>query len=103
MTDSLVISQTESFSRLPHAPIVEAVMELRIAAVPWDEAQVTEQFKPRLPDYPNISPQREIFQIFQTSPSNAQGPVTNSSITFKGLRFQSADKLHVVQFNRDSF
>ena len=97
------IDLTQTFPHLDRAPIVEAVIEIRTRAQsPWEESGVTQRLKAALPEYPTVhsmnAVQGEIVFGAQTSP---QGAV--HELGWNGLRFQSADELHVVQFNRDSF
>lgn len=97
------IDATEQFQHLPHAPIVEAVIEVRARAeCAWEESLVSEQLKPKLPDYPDVASQNEFRQEFKLG--LGQPPEARQhDLGWKGLRFQSADKRHVAQFNRDGF
>lgn len=97
------IDLAERFEHLPRAPIVEAAIGIitRAEAV-WDEATISEQLKAQLPDYPYIVPQQEFQAQVRISPP--QPPETKQhGLGWKGLRFQSVDKTHVAQFNRDGF
>jgi uncharacterized protein (TIGR04255 family) len=97
------IDLTEQFQHLPHAPIVEAVIEIRARAeVAWEERVVSEQLKPQLPDYPQVSSQNEFRQEVKFGVGQLP-EATQHNLGWKGLRFQSADQRQVVQFNRDSF
>ncbi|MBI5307980.1 MAG: TIGR04255 family protein [Planctomycetes bacterium] len=97
------INTAEIFPRLTKSPIVEAAIEVRAQAkITWDEPLVTEQLKTKLPDYPNTQSQREFKSTLEFGiGKKAKGDVLDMG--WKGLRFESADKLHIAQFNRDSF
>lgn len=54
---ALKIDLTEQFPRLSHAPITEAVVEVRAhAEVPWEESGIRSQLAPLLPGYQKLSP-----------------------------------------------
>lgn len=103
MPSKFSINTSETFVRLPKAPIVEAVMEVRAQAeAPWDEPLVTDQLKTKLPDYPNVQSQQEFRHELKVElGQKAEGAIQDMG--WKGLRFESADKLHIAQFNRDGF
>ena len=97
------IDLSESFPLLTRAPIIEAVMGVTARAeATWDESAVSEQFKLRLPDYPVFQSHREIRHEFKLA-ADAQPEQAVHDMGWRGLRCESADKLHVVQFNRDGF
>ncbi|MGH8605195.1 MAG: TIGR04255 family protein [Gammaproteobacteria bacterium] len=99
----LKIDLTESFPRLAHAPIVEAVIEVRARAeAPWEEAVILERLKSRLPDYPASQSQQSLQFEFKVEPGKTPEQAIHD-LGWKGLRFESADKLHVAQFNRELF
>ncbi|SPE60106.1 conserved hypothetical protein [Verrucomicrobia bacterium] len=97
------IDPTESFTHLPRAPIVEAVIGIVTRAeVAWEEQTVSEKLRAELPDYPNLRPQLE----FQTEVNFNPGKPPEArqrDLGWKGIRVQSADGLHIAQFNRDGF
>lgn len=97
------IDLTESFPPLSRAPIVEAVIGVtaRAEAV-WDESAISEQFKQRLPEYPGVHSHREIRHEFKLA-ADAQPEQAVRDMGWRGLRCESADKLHIAQFNRDGF
>ncbi len=103
MTSRIIIDTDEKFPHLTKAPIVEAVIEVSAQAEqPWDEPLITEQLKARLPDYPNVQSQREFrHEVKVELGQKAEGAIQD--LGWKGLRFESADKLQVAQFNRDGF
>ena len=97
------IDVKESFPRLVQAPIVETVIEIRTQAeAPWEEPVITEQLKSMLPDYPSVQSQQQFMHEVKVEVGQkAEGVIQN--LGWKGLRFESADKLHIAQFNRDGF
>ncbi len=97
------IDLTERFPLLTRAPIVEAVIGVTARAeAAWDEAAISEQLKQRLPEYPLVQSQRQVrHQI--TVGTNAEAAQSTTDLGWRGLRCDSADALHVAQFNRDGF
>jgi uncharacterized protein (TIGR04255 family) len=103
MLSPLKIDTTERFPRLAHAPIAEAVIEMRARAeVPWEESAVRERLVPLLSDYPKIESQREFEHELQVGPGQ-ETVQKHRDLGWKGLRCESNDHLHIVQFNRDGF
>lgn len=97
------IDLKESFPPLSRAPIVEAIIGVTARAVSsWEEPAISEILKQRLPDYPNVQSHREIRHEFKLAP-NAQTEQAVQDMGWLGLRCESADKLHITQFNRDGF
>jgi uncharacterized protein (TIGR04255 family) len=97
------IDVTERFPHLPNAPIVEAVIEVRgRAEEPWEESAIQTQLKKQLPDYPQVASHREFQHEVKMAPGQ-EPQQTLLDLGWKGLRLQSADKLHIAQFNRDGF
>jgi len=98
--NEIKIDVAEQFEHLPHAPIVEAVIEVRARAeVGWEEGVISKTLKPKLPDYPRVVSQKE----FQPEVEFGPGQAPQHDLGWKGLRFQSADERHIAQFNRDGF
>lgn len=101
----LVIDIGEQFQRLPRAPIVEAVIDIRAReGTKLEEETVKEQLGSKVRGYQFLDSRRKI-QVRQDMNLGAVEP-TNSIIRdlgWKGLRFQSTDEKHIVQFNRDGF
>jgi uncharacterized protein (TIGR04255 family) len=104
------IDLTESFPLLARAPIVEAVIEIRARAeTPWEERAITQSVKTRLKDYPGVLSGRAVqFKMEVALPSAQAGPAAPGKqsvddMGWRGLRCESADKLHIAQFNRDGF
>lgn len=53
MAGEFTIAWQEQFPHLPHAPIVEAVIDIRAQAEgAWKETDVSPWLKEKLPDYP---------------------------------------------------
>ena len=104
MADSeFKIDLTQTFPHLDKAPIVEAVIEIRTRAEGlWEESTVTQRLKADLPEYPNVLSMNAVRQEITLGPQ-APSQGTLHELGWNGLLFESADKLHVAQFNRDSF
>ncbi len=97
------IDLTEAFPLLSRAPIVEAVIGVTARAESaWEESAVSEQFKQRLPEYPSVQSHREIRHEIKVT-ADAQPEQAVHDMGWRGLRCESADKLHIAQFNRDGF
>jgi uncharacterized protein (TIGR04255 family) len=104
MTDSpkLQINLDDAFPHLTHAPIVEAVIEIRARAQSvWEEPAITEKLKPQLPDYPKVASQGQVMQEITIGGDQPKAVVHNRG--WHGLIFQSDDGKNVAQFNRDGF
>ncbi len=103
VTSEFKIDLMEPFPLLAHAPIVEAVIDIRARAESaWEESTISQQLKPRLADYPSVVSQSEVRQEFKLGPGKPP-EATTQDLGWKGLRFQSADQRHIAQFNRDGF
>lgn len=99
----LTINISERFQHLPRAPIVEAVIDIRARAVTaLEEALVKPQLEAKLSGYQFLGSQREIEHGFTLEGDKPPGLMIRD-LGWKGLRFQSADKKHIAQFNRDGF
>ena len=91
----LDINLDEDFERLPHAPIVEAVIHWRARAErTLDPEQFLGALKERLDDYPHHQPQHEIQLETHFGP---QGSLAKQEAHWQGFRFESTDKLHIAQ------
>ncbi len=103
LSSKIRIDTREAFPHLTNAPIVEAVIEIRaLTEVTWDETLITAQLKGKLPDYPNVQSQQE----FRHEVKLEFGQKASDAILdlgWKGLIFKSVNKVHIAQFNRDSF
>lgn len=99
----LKIDVTEHFPHLEHAPIVEAIIEIRTRVdTPWEESALREQVKAKLPSYPNIISQKEFHHEVKMKADQPPEQIFHD-LGWKGLRFQSADGRCIAQFNRDGF
>ncbi|MFN0315886.1 MAG: TIGR04255 family protein [Burkholderiales bacterium] len=101
----LVIDTSEAFSHLPHAPIVEAVIDIRARSlVVLEEAVLRPQLETKLAGYLFLDSIQH-FQIHHEARLQADAPVSQivPEGSWTGLRFQSADKKQIAQFNRDGF
>jgi len=97
------IDLAEPFPHLPHAPIVEAVIDVRARAeVPWEEEAIQAQIKAQLPDYPQADSRRDFRHELKMAPGQ-EPQQTLLDLGWKGLRLRSSDKPHIAQFNRDGF
>lgn len=96
------IDFNESFEHLPNAPIVEAVIHWRARSekklVP---AELLQQLKERLPDYPISQQQQEIQMESQVEHDGSSAQQHRTS--WHGFRFESSDQKHVAQFTRNGF
>jgi uncharacterized protein (TIGR04255 family) len=103
VTPPFRIDLTEKFPRLAKAPIAEAVIEMRARAeMPWDESGIRGHLAPLLPGYPKIESQSEFEHEMQFGPG--QDTVQrHRNLGWRGLRCESADHVHIAQFNRDGF
>jgi len=99
---NLEINLEEKFQYLSHAPIVEAVIDIRARpASDLVESELKYQVESLLEGYEFLDSNQEFQHEFKLE----QGTQPSSQIRFdwKGLRFQSGDKKHIAQFNRDGF
>jgi uncharacterized protein (TIGR04255 family) len=94
------INLNEKFTHLSKAPIVEAIFDIRVASVFWDEVVLREQLKQMLPDFPKVDNLQQI--QFQFMPGQSEKS-SFKDISTTGLRLNSSDGLHVVQFNKTAF
>src|SRR5256885_2079537 len=102
LTKPLTIDPNETFPALPRAPIVEAVIGIRAQAGPdWTEEALQAKVKAKLPEYPEAESQREI-QI-EAMFEAGRLPSQRQRDTWRGLKFTSANKCQIAQFNRDGF
>ncbi len=99
----LKIDVAESFQHLEHAPIVEAVIEIRTRVEsPWEESALREQLKAKLPSYPKIFSQSEFQHELKVKAGQPPEQLFHD-LGWRGLRLQSADGRYIAQFNRDGF
>jgi uncharacterized protein (TIGR04255 family) len=97
------IDLTEQFPRLAQAPIAETAIEMRARAeVSWEESGIRGQLVSLLQGYPKIESQNEFEHEMQFGPG--QDTVQrHRDLGWRGLRCESADHVHIAQFNRDGF
>lgn len=97
---NLEINLEEKFQHLSQAPIVEAVIDIRArSTTTFNEESLRPQVEAALTGYRFLDSHQEL-EI-----KLGDGQASSQSIRFdwKGLRFQSDDKKHIAQFNRDGF
>lgn len=93
----------EQFPHLPHAPIVEAVIDIRgRAEAPWEESAIRAQLTAQLPGYSQLNSHREFRHEVRIAPGQEPQQAL-LDLGWKGLRLQSSDKLHIAQYYRDGF
>lgn len=101
--DRYEIDRSKSFERLEHAPIIEAVIEIRCSAEePWAEDIIKDTIGERLEGY----------EFWDSTSRFRQGvkiednvPITESmeKVGWRGVRYRSKDESYVAAFNRDGF
>jgi uncharacterized protein (TIGR04255 family) len=103
-TPALVeIKTDESFEHLPHAPIVEAVIDIRArAAQKLEESSVRSRLEPSLEAYGFLDSQRQFHGEVKLEPGKPPSQLVRD-VGWKGVRFRSSDEKHIAQFNRDGF
>jgi uncharacterized protein (TIGR04255 family) len=93
----------EAFEHLPHAPIVEAVIDIRArAAQKLEESSVRSRLETSLNGYGFLDSQREFQGEVKLEPGKAPSQVVRD-VGWKGVRFRSFDEKCIAQFNRDGF
>lgn len=99
----LDINVEEPFRHLRHAPIVEAVVEIRAhPTVDWTEAAVRHELESKLPDYAFLDSHR----AFQYDMKMVQGKPPDQvyrDLGWSGMRFRSADEKAIARFSKDGF
>lgn len=97
------INPAEEFEHLSNAPIVEAVIEIRATSTTQlEESEVRSQVETGLAGYAFLDSRREYRGELRITPKEALKQEVHD-LGWKGLRFQSTDKKHIAQFNRDGF
>jgi uncharacterized protein (TIGR04255 family) len=92
-----------NFPHLSNAPIVEAIIDLRIETEKkWESESFREDLSNELPDYPIIEPQR-IIRVETMAKKDEIPRAAATDLGLIGFFFRSEDKLHVAQFQRDGF
>jgi len=99
----LTINVDESFQHLPHAPIVEAVIDIRSQpTVAFEEATFKPQLEAKLGGYEYLDSQRTFQHEFRVEAGKPPSAMARD-MGWQGLRFQSTDKKQIAQFNRNEF
>lgn len=101
----LHIDPPEQFPHLSHAPITEAVIEIRAHAmetVTWNESEILAKLKSQLPDYPEHRPTRGFESQFQIRPGQ-EPSVATRDLGLQGFQFASTDKKRITNFQRVRF
>ncbi|MDQ6950426.1 MAG: TIGR04255 family protein [Mariprofundales bacterium] len=101
--DPTFLNLDEQFPHLIHAPIVEAIVEVRTqAGIPWEENPVSEKIKKELSDYPDVQSLKMMqHELKVTAGQRPEQAVRD--LGWRGLRCETEDKLQVAQFYRDGF
>jgi uncharacterized protein (TIGR04255 family) len=100
--DEFKITLSDRFTHLPHAPIIEAVIDFRASATePWDLAALAERLKQRLPEYPTIGVQQTWQTELRILPG--QSPLAEQRDFVQGLRLQSAEGRQIATFHPAGF
>lgn len=96
------IDLKEEFPHLFKAPIVEAVLDIRVVpSVQWEETTLRDELKKCLPDFPKVEALRGA--MVQIIPPGQPGAPTFEDFGCVGLKYTSSDNLHIAQFNKGAF
>lgn len=91
--------QGDAFPNLPHAPITEAVLELRgRARSKMDHEEIQKILNSTLPEY-EVS---KVHQRLEIGFSEDQPPI-KQDLGYQGVRVNSKDKLEFCRFEKDTF
>jgi uncharacterized protein (TIGR04255 family) len=100
----LTINVAEKFDHLPHAPITEAIIQVRGRVLaPWEENSTLTRLKSALPDYPNRESVRTIQQDLTLSPDAQPETTPVIDLGWSGAVFRNNARTHVANFHRDAF
>ena len=95
-----VVQPSEGFPALRNPPIAEAVLEFRAQpTADWNQERIVEILKERLPDFPELEPQRIVEQQFHAEIGKLPQHSTRD-LGWLGVMLTSADKLRRAQFQR---
>ena len=97
------IDRNKSFEHLEHAPIIEAVVEIRCpSAVPWAEETIPDMVAKRLQGYQFLDSRTE---YSQTVNIKKKVPISElvATVGWKGVRYRSDDEKYICAVNRDGF
>ncbi len=102
---SVDFSNTHNFSSLANAPIVESVIDIRIASdIKWDGTALKQDLQNRLKDYPKIEELREFRYHISPMPNpDQEAKPKTEDMGCVGLKLHSMNHLHIVQFNQGAF
>jgi uncharacterized protein (TIGR04255 family) len=93
----------ENFPHLSHAPITEAVLELRVLSdVQWSEEAVIAALTPQMTLYKKPRSARLRSVQFQLSPGQ-EAKVKEQDLGWQGLQFESEDGRQIAKFQADAF
>ncbi len=97
------IDPNRTYPHLTKAPIVEAVIEVRVnTEKPLEEEYLLSSVKKRVPGYSKISPQHEYKHELKLPPDK-KSELKVADPVFKGARLHADGTPQIVQFNRDGF
>lgn len=97
------IDVAEHFPRLRHAPIVEAVIDLRCQPTKeLDEVNLKNCLGETLRDYAYDGSLHSVRHHIEITKGVPQAP-KSEDLGFLGVRYRSNDGLHIAQFKRDGF
>lgn len=102
-TDRYEIDRNKEFEHLVHAPIIEAVIEIKCPPqVPWDEDTIPDEVGELLQGYQFWDSMSEYIQKVNFK-DNVPIAETMEKVGWKGVRYRSDDESYVAAFNRDGF
>jgi uncharacterized protein (TIGR04255 family) len=97
------IDISEAFPHLPRAPIVEAVIDLRVKpSVQWAQEDFEKHLKEKLSDYPTAQSLRSIQGEFK-SETGKPPEQRFVDLGWTGLLFRSQDQHNVAKCEKDGF
>jgi uncharacterized protein (TIGR04255 family) len=101
--ERIQLDTSETFPHLTHAPIIEAVIDLKSDLEhPLEEKTARSILEPKLAGYTFFDSQSNIkHQVTFKERGEVQRAV--HEVSWKGVRFRSNDQSYIVQFNRDGF
>ena len=100
-TPKSIINLNEVFPHLSHAPIVEAVVDIRfVLGEKWDAVALKEELQKRLSEYPKIETLKE--SKYQLSPQKPEDLIVED-LGCVGLKLHCKDKPYIAQFNKAGF
>jgi uncharacterized protein (TIGR04255 family) len=96
------INLKEEFPHLSKAPIVEAVLEIRVSPIEkWDHVGLQSELKKQVSEYPKIETLSET--VFQIPPSKQTSKLEFEDCGCIGLKLTSSDNLNITQFKKTAF